>query len=89
MHRRSGTTELCTPMPNGATEIVRRSNLVGRLTLLALTAHPRGGVLALLGALHDVQAGYYRSLATFPTLGRGWLLRKGRRLQAAVRLAAG
>ena len=64
--------------------VVRADGMVGRVTLQALTAHPRGAVLALCGALHDAQPVYYRVLDGFGRFGGGWTARVGRRLKAAV-----
>ncbi len=59
---------------------------VGPETLRAAAA---AGAAALIGALAERQAAYYRGLAEFDRYGRGWLDRTRRREQAARAMLQG
>lgn len=58
---------------------------IGPQTLAAVA---RVAPAAMIGDLADRQRAYYRSLATFPTFGRGWLARVDRRAAAAAAMGA-
>ena len=59
---------------------------VGPETLRAAAA---AGAAALIGALAERQAAYYRGLAEFDRYGRGWIDRTRRREQAARAMLQG
>ncbi len=63
---------------------LRQDGVMGPITLTAAKAHRDAVIVA---ALFDQQATFYRACDNFPTYGRGWLARAGRRAAAAMALA--